>query len=191
MHFAPVLQQGALTSEPSTPHAIKSSSKAQFFKSPTASELLATFSPKSQTKKGPCIWGSPSTYPITMTSKRELRQKPRISYGISDDSESEQSPFSTPQSSPIKTTVRHTDSVGTLLKAQVPKQATRQELKGLIETETAEKRAKFFISKKDYFLPLLPQDNHIQRLEEERLQSQTRAGDLSVPYEALKEQPNG
>lgn len=41
---------------------------------------------------------------------------------------------------------------------------SRQAIRYTIATETAAKRARFFRAKKDYFLPLLPESNYIQKL---------------------------
>lgn len=72
----------------------------------------------------------------------------------------------------------------------VPKTA-RNEIRNEIATQTAKKRANFFVAKKDYFLPLLPDKNHITRLAEERSEGQEGEKDLSVPYEAFEHQPKG
>ena len=63
----------------------------------------------------------------------------------------------------------------------------RNEVRDHIATETAGKRASFFVAQKDLFLPLLPEGNHIQRLVAQR----TEKKDLSVPYEVLEQQPKG
>ena len=221
----------------------------------TASELLAAFSPKGQRKAEPQPWVSPLRFPITMSDKRPTRRKERVTYQISDDSDSLESPsaagstFSTPQKShrgkfmeyeeeeeeseiePAKTpaprlssaghSLRQHQDINRSLRAQenadkprikrrkiskktsrksnvildeeaitLPKTA-RNEIRNEIATETARRRGSFFVAKKDYFLPLLPDKNHITRLVEER--SKTKEGEkyLSVPYEALKHQPIG
>ena len=71
-----------------------------------------------------------------------------------------------------------------------PKTA-RQELREFVNTETAGKRANFFVAKKDLFLPLLPEGNHVQRLVAQRQQSVKKEEDLSVPYEIIEHQPAG
>lgn len=70
----------------------------------TVSDLLAAFSSSSQPKKDSKPWVSPANFPIAMTEhKRSLRNRKRISYQISDDSDSVPSPtvssssFSSPQ----------------------------------------------------------------------------------------------
>ena len=45
-----------------------------------------------------------------------------------------------------------------------PYLSSRREIRLAIATETTAKRAKFFMAKKDYFLPLLPKTNYIQIL---------------------------
>ena len=79
----------------------------------------------------------------------------------------------------------------TLLQVQssAPSKTVRNEIRDQIATETASKRANFFVAKKEFFLPLLPDGNHIQRLVEQR--SQDEHEDLSVPYEAHDHQPKG
>ena len=67
----------------------------------------------------------------------------------------------------------------------------RQELRQFVNTETAGKRANFFVAKKDLFLPLLPEGNHVQRLVAQRQQSGKKEEDLSVPYEIIEHQPAG
>lgn len=247
-------------SEPDTPPAKQrptqqsiSSPKLQLSGKKTAAELLAAFSPRSQPKKDTQPGKvSPSSCPIMMTPQRGMRRKERISYHISDDSDTPESrsathsAFSTPQKShrkfsfefidledesesePAKTPPPRVSSAGHALRqpkdlhlslraqengdkkrikkrrrskkalnkpmidpcvesSAVPK-TTRKEIRNEIATETARKRANFFFGKKDYFLPLLPDNNHIIRLAEGRSESQK---DLSIPYEALQQQPRG
>lgn len=69
----------------------------------------------------------------------------------------------------------------------VPRTA-RNEIREYINTATAGKRSKFFVAKKDLFLPLLPDGNHIQRLVAQCGQDMT---DQSVPYEVIEKQPAG
>lgn len=70
------------------------------------------------------------------------------------------------------------------------KKSARNEVRDMIAMKTTRKRTNFLVAKKDYFLPLLPESNNIIRLVEERTKSQ-QAEDLSIPYEAIKEQPEG
>ena len=53
---------------------------------------------------------------------------------------------------------------GTSKASSSPCLTSRQEIRLAIATETAAKRAKFFMAKKDYFLPLLPETNYIRNL---------------------------
>ena len=76
------------------------------------------------------------------------------------------------------------------LPTSAPKTA-RQELREYVNTETAGKRSNFFVAKKDLFLPLLPEGNHIQRLVAQRLQSEKGEEDMTVPYEVIEQQPAG
>ena len=231
------------------------SPKLQLSGKNTAAELLAAFSPRSQPKKEthPRVV-SPSSFPIAMTSRRGTRRKERISYHISDNSDTQEShsaagsTFSTPQKSrknllneiidledefesePAKTPPPRVSSAGHALrqpqdlhlslraqengdkkgvkrrrrsknalrkstiismgkKPSAAPTSARHEIRKEIATETARKRANFFVAKKDYFLPLLPGNNHITRLVEERIESQEGDKDLSVPYVALEHQP--
>ena len=66
----------------------------------------------------------------------------------------------------------------------------RNEERHIIATETFAKRSKFFIAKKEYFLPLLPEVNHISKLVEQQAH-EGEAEDLVVPYEAIQIQPKG
>ena len=63
----------------------------------------------------------------------------------------------------------------------------RNEVRDEIAKKTALKRVNFFAAKSAYFLPLLPENNHIQWVLEQNPQDQ----DLSIPYEALENQPAG
>ena len=76
------------------------------------------------------------------------------------------------------------------LPPSAPKTA-RQELREYVNTKTAGKRSNFFVAKKDLFLPLLPEGNHIQRLVAQRLQSEKGEEDMTVPYEVIEQQPAG
>ena len=67
----------------------------------------------------------------------------------------------------------------------------RNAIRHQISTVTAAKRANFFIAKKDLFLPLLPEGNHVARLADQRCQLGHDAADLTIPYEALEAQPTG
>ena len=71
-----------------------------------------------------------------------------------------------------------------------PKTA-RNEVRSEIASDTAAKRAKFFVSKKDYFLPLLPEGNHIQRLVDQRKEQHNESTETHIPYEDLTSQPRG
>lgn len=66
----------------------------------------------------------------------------------------------------------------------------RNEVRDIINTETAAKRSKFFIAKKDHFLPLLPEGNHVQRLVDQHILDDD-VEELGIPYEALSDQPQG
>ena len=60
-----------------------------------------------------------------------------------------------------------------------------------ISSETATKRASFFIAKKDSFLPLLPAANLIEKLIERRQFSGHALRDKTVAYQKLEKQPDG
>ena len=71
--------------------------------------------------------------------------------------------------------------------------SARNETRDFIATETARKRARFFVAKKEYFLPLLPEHNHIQRLAEQAEYSEDHdeAKHGVVSYETIDMQPKG
>ena len=66
----------------------------------------------------------------------------------------------------------------------------RNEVRDTIATETAAKRTRFFVAKKDYFLPLLPESNHVKKMVDLQHGNGHAAGDI-LPYEALESQPAG
>jgi hypothetical protein len=77
----------------------------------TASEILAYFSPKDQSKKSLSPQSSPDTVSIAMTTTRGLRNKGQVSYEISSDSDNpsslsrNDSAFSSPEK-PVRTRKR-------------------------------------------------------------------------------------
>lgn len=81
--------------------------------------------------------------------------------------------------------------VGSEISVHPRPKTERHYIRDQIATETAGKRAKFFVDQKDLFLPLLPDGNHIQKLLDQRAQTQQGNQNLSVPYEALQQQPLG
>ena len=86
-------------------------------------------------------------------------------------------------------------SEGETIKLSIPSTRTaRNEIRDAIATETAAKRSAFFTAKKDFFLPLLPESNHISRLTERRGQLHSNIDndtDSTVPYESIEAQPKG
>ena len=224
----------------------------------TASEILAAFSPKPQPPKKSTVWLSPPKFEIMMSKGRDLRQKEKVSYTISDDSDElasvsgASSAFSTPQKPKRTRNIidleddeveeiarpttppprcstaghalrQHKDLHLSLraqengdkpvvkkrkvslpkIKQQKPKvvsdvpvghtvRTARNETRDFIANETAVKRAKFFVAKKDYFLPLLPENNHVKRIIEQATTQQCLASaeNSVVLYESI-EQPNG
>ena len=75
--------------------------------------------------------------------------------------------------------------------APAPPRTARNEVRDQIASETAAKRANFFIAKKEYFLPLLPDSNHVQRLVDQRNELYGGVKELGFPYEAFTTQPQG
>ncbi|KAL6719221.1 hypothetical protein ACLMJK_003458 [Lecanora helva] len=67
-------------------------------------------------------------------------------------------------------------------------QSARNELRDYVNTVTAAKRANFFIAKRDFFLPLLPEGNHIQKLIAER---GAQPPEDIVEYKIIEKQPHG
>ena len=78
----------------------------------------------------------------------------------------------------------------TTMQPSAPKTA-RQELREYVNTETARKRSNFFVAKKDLFLPLLPEGNHVQRLVAQQERGGKLEEGLSAPYEVIEQQPAG
>lgn len=223
----------------------------------TASDLLASFSPVSQSKKELQVWTSSPNFPIAMSDQRcKLRQKEPVHYeisssGDSDGTESANSTFSSPakrrrsgasiidlgeeslEDDPPKIIQPRVSSAGHLLRqhkdlhlslraqengdkpdakrrrvlkrsgkknsttthgmrAQPQQKTARTQIRYNISQETAVKRANFYVAKKEYFLPLLPESNSINRLVEAR-RAAGQQGDevMTIPYEALEQQPEG
>ena len=79
--------------------------------------------------------------------------------------------------------------------ANAAPRTTRNAIRDSIASATAAKRAKFFIAKKDLFLPLLPEHNHIAKLVDQQCHHTFPSSpddDVSIAeYEALEEQPKG
>lgn len=73
----------------------------------------------------------------------------------------------------------------------VAPRTARNEVRDAIASQTTAKRASFFVAKKNYFLPLLPEGNHISRLVEQHKHSDSSNITSTVPYEALTKQPVG
>lgn len=69
-----------------------------------------------------------------------------------------------------------------------PIRTSRTGIRDTIASETATKRSAFFVAKKEYFLPLLPETNHITRLVEK---ADSTSKDYTVPYESIEMQPKG
>lgn len=65
--------------------------------------------------------------------------------------------------------------------------SSRAQLRQNIATESEAKRSTFFVAKKDYFLPLLPENNYIQKLVDKL---GTDSGTIT-PYEIVQQQPKG
>ena len=192
---------------------------------------------------------------IAMAEKRGLRQKERVVYAISDDSDVEESPsaassaFSTPQKQkrvcsiidlddddeleeiespktppprvstaghslrqhsslhlPLRAqengdkpkrkkrklsrqSARNISKIASDLNLKAPKTA-RSEIRQSIATETQGKRDNFFVAKKDFFLPLLPENNHVKKLVDQH-ESKAEHDATIVPYEAIDKQPHG
>lgn len=90
-----------------------------------------------------------------------------------------------------KISVREKDGVPDV-KHESTQRSARYEIRDAIATGTLVKRRNYFLAKKDYFLPLLPANNHITRLAEARkAELNGEDEDLSIPYEAIEQQPQG
>ncbi|MCJ1472425.1 hypothetical protein MMC13_001073 [Lambiella insularis] len=75
----------------------------------------------------------------------------------------------------------------------VVRTTARNQTRDFIATETSSKRGRFFAAYKDYFLPLLPEHNHINRIvQQAEHQGVSAAGqDGVIPYESITNQPQG
>ena len=238
----------SLPNLPSTPSTADTSIS---LRRKTASEILASFSPKPQLKKSLSQTPSPQSHPIIMMAGRRLRDKQQpISYEISSDDENTDSQIDSSFSSPEKPSRKRVSIVDledefeeitppptppprssaaghslrqhgdlklslqakenayrpvrkkrkvskrkseAILKtskqpAPVQPKTERNELRDLINTETARKRANFLLANKEIFLPLLPDSNFIQKLVAQRGGS---SADDSVAYEVVEKQPVG
>ena len=95
-----------------------------------------------------------------------------------------------PQRQPYKPLPKMTSNL-----AKSGPRTARNAIRDSIASDTAAKRAKFFIAKKDFFLPLLPEHNHIAKLVEQQHHSACSLDsdpDFSiVEYEAFEHQPEG
>ena len=65
----------------------------------------------------------------------------------------------------------------------------RNRVRAHIALETARKRTNFLLAHKEYFLPLLPKQNHVQDLIDRKYGDPTKAE--SIPFEMLEQQPAG
>ena len=74
------------------------------------------------------------------------------------------------------------------LKTSALPKTARNELREYINTETAGKRARFFVAKREVFMPLLPGNSHIDKLVAD---CGTDITDKSVQYEVIEKQPSG
>ena len=71
-------------------------------------------------------------------------------------------------------------------------QTERMEIRREIATETARKRANFFVAKKHLLLPLLPEDsNFVKKMVDQRRLIGNEHEDLTLPYQAIESQPSG
>ncbi|KAI9842493.1 MAG: hypothetical protein M1837_007086 [Sclerophora amabilis] len=74
---------------------------------------------------------------------------------------------------------------------------SRQSVRHFIATETTARRGTFFKAKKELFLPLLPESNHVQKLLEKDTSSESHGSDETreekeiFPFEMVNEQPIG
>ena len=73
----------------------------------------------------------------------------------------------------------------------VKPQTERMEVRERIANETAKKRARFFITHKHLFLPLLPEDTTFEKKFQQLQPEGVEDSDLTVPYEVLSNQPAG
>ncbi|KAI9787239.1 MAG: hypothetical protein M1839_003477 [Geoglossum umbratile] len=103
--------------------------------------------------------------------------------------------------SDIKSVVSDVPNLGRGGRYRIQSRTEREEVRHIIATETASRRHKFFVAKKDYFLPLLSEKNFVSKLVEKAQTGTCTTGEENsplaasdagmVPYKALKNQPVG
>lgn len=76
---------------------------------------------------------------------------------------------------------------GTAGESRTGTRTARNKVRDTIASETVSRRSAFFVAKKDYFLPLLPANNHISKLAKQ----QPQVRDAIVDYEEITTQPKG
>ena len=126
----------------------------------------------------------PSPRPKPHSTPRNLRRKAsNVVYEESGSSDGGSpyghdvdDPFSQDLESPVKR--RRGNNANSIQVAQSARVALRHQ----IATKTANKRHRFFVSKKDLFLPLLPESNFIQRLVKK-----AENGELEIPDNKVEE----
>jgi hypothetical protein len=133
---------------------------------------------------------SPKTPPLRLSSAgHSLRQHLNLRSSLRAQENGDKQ-FSRRRRGPKKGSRNSAIALGSEI--EFPQKTARNEIRETISRETAVKRANFYVAKKDYFLPLLPESNNINRLLEARnAAGQQGDEDLTIPYEALEKQPHG
>lgn len=94
-----------------------------------------------------------------------------------------------------KSSARISDILGPDHLSLTPVVSTRNAIRHEIATNTLAKRDRFFVDKKDFFLPLLPSGhNHVKKLVEKQnaLSAEEKAKTPGThPYEEIEQQPRG
>lgn len=79
--------------------------------------------------------------------------------------------------------------------ALTPVASGRRAVRNAIQNVTAAKRDRFFVENKDYFLPLLPEANHISklaaRMRSAHVEESSDKAPATIPYEQIEAQPKG
>ncbi|KAL3427367.1 Chromatin structure-remodeling complex subunit snf21 [Phlyctema vagabunda] len=128
-------------------------------------------------------------------SGRKLRPRSSVPFSLKalEDGD-KQSRFKTPRSSRKKNVIDEVIGVDIPEYDFSPIVSERVLIRQEIASQTAANRSRFFVDKKDYFLPLLPPNNHVKKLVEKHEQlSEEEISKLPIitPYEELETQPRG
>lgn len=137
----------------------------------------------------------PTEYASGSRSTRSLRVRPSINLSLKALENGNKSQNSTPPQRSRKGDAE-SQLVGTDMDALdiTPVVSDRVAIRQEIASKTATKRNRFFVEKKDFFLPLLPPHNHVRKQVEKYARlSEAELSKLPTvsPYEEIEVQPKG